>query len=33
MLSRVVLAMPPTADIDEARDVLSACAERLSLTP
>jgi probable F420-dependent oxidoreductase len=30
---RVVLAMPPTADIDEARDILSACAERLSLTP
>ena len=31
--ARVVLAMPPTADIDEARDILSACAERLSLTP
>jgi probable F420-dependent oxidoreductase len=30
---RVVLAMPPTADLHEARDVLSACAERLSLTP
>lgn len=29
---RVVLAMPPTADIDEARDVLSACAQRLGLT-
>src|ERR1700681_3111026 len=26
---RVVLAMPPTTDIEEARDVLSACAERL----
>ena len=30
---RVVLAMPPTADIDEARDMLSACAQRLALTP
>ncbi|MGV0793782.1 LLM class F420-dependent oxidoreductase [Mycolicibacterium sp. XJ1819] len=30
---RLVLAMPPTADIDEARDQLSACAQRLSLTP
>jgi probable F420-dependent oxidoreductase len=30
---RVVLAMPPTADLSEARDHLSACAERLSLTP
>jgi probable F420-dependent oxidoreductase len=30
---RVVLAMPPTADIDEARDVVSACAQRLALTP
>lgn len=30
---RIVLAMPPTADIDEACDLLSACAERLSLTP
>jgi probable F420-dependent oxidoreductase len=30
---RIVLAMPPTADIDEARDILSECAERLSLTP
>ena len=28
---RIVLAMPPTADIDEARDLLSACAQRLSL--
>jgi len=30
---RIVLAMPSTADIDEARDLLSACAERLSLSP
>lgn len=30
---RVVLAMPPITDIDEARDVLSACAQRLGLTP
>ena len=30
---RVVLAMPPTADLDEARDQLSACAARLALTP
>ncbi|OBH02796.1 LLM class F420-dependent oxidoreductase [Mycobacterium sp. E2699] len=30
---RIVLAMPPTADIEEAKDVLSACAQRLSLTP
>lgn len=30
---RVVLAMPPTADLNEARDVLSACAQRLALTP
>jgi probable F420-dependent oxidoreductase len=30
---RVVLAMPPTADLDEARDALSACAQRLALTP
>jgi probable F420-dependent oxidoreductase len=29
---RVVLAMPPVADIDEARDILSACAQRLALT-
>ena len=28
---RVVLAMPPTADLDEARDVVSACAQRLAL--
>jgi probable F420-dependent oxidoreductase len=30
---RAVLAMPATADLDEAKDHLSACAERLSLTP
>ena len=30
---RVVLAMPPTADLDEACDLLSACAARLALTP
>lgn len=29
---RAILAMPPTTDIDEARDVLSACAQRLGLT-
>ncbi|MBV8786662.1 MAG: LLM class F420-dependent oxidoreductase [Mycobacterium sp.] len=29
---RVVLAMPPTTDIDEVKDMLSACAQRLSLT-
>ena len=29
---RVVLAMPPTADLDEACDLLSACAARLALT-
>ena len=29
---RVVLAMPPTAEISEACDVLSACAQRLALT-
>jgi alkanesulfonate monooxygenase SsuD/methylene tetrahydromethanopterin reductase-like flavin-dependent oxidoreductase (luciferase family) len=29
---RVVLAMPPTADLSEARELLSACAQRLSLT-
>jgi probable F420-dependent oxidoreductase len=28
---RLVLSMPPTADIEEAKDVLSACAQRLSL--
>ena len=29
---RLILAMPPTTDIDEARDQLSACAQRLGLT-
>ena len=29
---RVVLAMPPTTDIEEAKDLLSACAQRLALT-
>lgn len=28
---RVVLAMPPVPDIEQARDVLSACAQRLGL--
>ena len=28
---RIVLAMPPTTDIEEAKDILSACAQRLSL--
>jgi probable F420-dependent oxidoreductase len=28
---RIVLSMPPTADIEEAKDALSACAQRLSL--
>ncbi|KUH95453.1 LLM class F420-dependent oxidoreductase [Mycobacterium sp. IS-1556] len=28
---RLILAMPPTADIDEARDMLSECAQRLGL--
>jgi len=30
---RIVLAMPPTTDIEQAKDVLSACAQRLSLVP
>ena len=30
---RIVLAMPPTADLGEACDLLSACAQRLALTP
>jgi hypothetical protein len=30
---RAVLAMPPVTDIDEAEDMLSACAARLGLTP
>ena len=28
---RIVLAMPPIADIEQAKDALSACADRLSL--
>ena len=28
---RIVLAMPPTTDIEQAKDLLSACAQRLSL--
>lgn len=28
---RIVLAMPPTGDIEQAKDLLSACAQRLSL--
>jgi hypothetical protein len=28
---RVVLAMPPTSDLGEGKDVLSACAQRLAL--
>jgi probable F420-dependent oxidoreductase len=28
---RIVLAMPPITDIEQAKDVLSACADRLSL--
>lgn len=30
---RIVLAMPPTGDIEAAKDMLSACAQRLALTP
>jgi probable F420-dependent oxidoreductase len=30
---RIVLAMPPTADLGEACDVLSGCAQRLALIP
>jgi probable F420-dependent oxidoreductase len=30
---RVVLAMPPLTDIDQARDTLSECAQRLALSP
>jgi len=30
---RIVLAMPPTTDIEQAKDILSACAQRLSLAP
>jgi len=29
---RIVLAMPPTADLNEACDLVSACAQRLALT-
>lgn len=29
---RLVLAMPPTTDIEHAKDLLSACAQRLSLS-
>ncbi|MCW2664093.1 MAG: class F420-dependent oxidoreductase [Mycobacterium sp.] len=29
---RIVLSMPPTADIEEAKDIVSACAQRLSLS-
>ena len=29
---RIVLAMPPATDIEQAKDMLSACAQRLSLT-
>jgi probable F420-dependent oxidoreductase len=28
---RIVLAVPPTSDIEQAKDILSACAQRLSL--
>jgi hypothetical protein len=28
---RLVLAMPPITDIEQAKDELSACAQRLSL--
>ncbi|MGH3635572.1 MAG: LLM class flavin-dependent oxidoreductase, partial [Mycobacterium sp.] len=28
---RIVLAMPPITDIEQAKDALSACAERLSI--
>jgi probable F420-dependent oxidoreductase len=30
---RLVLAMPPATDIEHAKDLLSACADRLALTP
>jgi probable F420-dependent oxidoreductase len=29
---RIVLAMPPTTDVEQAKDELSACAQRLSLS-
>jgi alkanesulfonate monooxygenase SsuD/methylene tetrahydromethanopterin reductase-like flavin-dependent oxidoreductase (luciferase family) len=28
---RIVLGMPPTTDVEQAKDLLSACAQRLSL--
>jgi hypothetical protein len=28
---RIILAMPSTTDIEQAKDILSACAQRLSL--
>ena len=28
---RLVLAMPPTTDLDQAKDLLSACADKLGL--
>ncbi|WP_139333120.1 LLM class flavin-dependent oxidoreductase, partial [Mycobacterium sp. SP-6446] len=30
---RIVLSMPPTSNIEEAQDILSDCAQRLSLIP
>lgn len=30
---RLVLAMPPISDIEQAKDTLSACAQRLALSP
>ncbi|VBA53302.1 LLM class F420-dependent oxidoreductase [Mycobacterium attenuatum] len=30
---RIVLGMPPTTDIEQAKDILSACAQRLALVP
>ncbi len=29
---RIVLGMPPTADVEQAKDMVSACAQRLSLS-
>lgn len=29
---RIVLGMPPTTDLEQAKDILSACAQRLSLS-
>jgi len=31
LADRLVLAMPPTTDLEQAKDELSACAQRLSL--